>query len=358
MTGVPPARGREGSTSVTLMQGTVLSSLFAVSGLKERRTPVRMTFTPTHRPCPGRRGSVLLIVLAVIALLAFAVATTVLTSSQYDLALGDRAALLRARRMADMGIALAVNPVVTAQDPLLQQNFSETEGFQTMLTTEESRLNINALLQEGRHQLLEQVFTNLRLQPAAAQGLVAALMDWTDADALKRRPDSAEMLDYKQIGFPNRPFNRPFRGLEELNMVAGIERLDAVFPAWRSLFTVYGSGQLDVNEASADTIALITGANAMLAQRLVQRRDGRDGLRHTKDDQLITSPGEALQLLGLPANHASSQLLSIQGQTARIESIGWSGDQVIGVALLVSGRGAGATRVLHREEFMPPPWAK
>lgn len=314
-----------------------------------------MTKRCPHMICyqAAQRGSVLLIVLAVVALLAFAVATTVMTSSAYDEALGDRVAVLRARRMAERGITIAAHPGVTVQDPLLAADVSETEGYRAILTSEESRLNINALVQEGRHTALEQVFRNLGLQPAPAQALVAALMDWADTDDLKRRPDSAEALDYKQAGYPNRPFNRPFRSLEELNMVAGIERLDAAFPPWRSLFTVYGSGQLDVNEAAAEALALITGANATMAERLVQRRAGRDGIRHTKDDQPITSVPEALQLLGLPASHSSAPLLTLQGGTLRIESIGWSGEQAVGIGLVVSRKDAVQMQIIHRHEFMP-----
>ena len=73
------------------------------------------------RPSTSRQhGSVLLIVLAVITLLAFAVATTVLTSSQYDQALANRSGLLKARRMAERGIAMAAHPAVSAMDPLLE----------------------------------------------------------------------------------------------------------------------------------------------------------------------------------------------------------------------------------------------
>ncbi len=303
------------------------------------------------RPVRAAGGSVLLIVLAVIALLAFSVATTVLVSSQYNESLASRQAVLKARRFAEMGLAVAAHPSVTAQDPLLIFDLNETEGYRVVMTSEEARLNINKMLTDDRSPQLEQVFRSMRMQPSAAQGLVASLMDWVDADALKRRPDSAEALDYKQAGFPNRPFNRPFRSLEEMSMVFGIENLEKAFPNWRSLFTVYGSGQLDVNEATADTMAMLTGANPVMAGRVVSQRAGRDGMRHTKDDQLVQSVPEALQLLGLPQNHPAASLLTVQGGTLRIESVGRYGDQLLGVAMIMQ-KGA-QVRVLKREEFMP-----
>jgi type II secretory pathway component PulK len=238
-------------------------------------------------------------------------------------------------------------------DPLLEFQASDTEGYRAFMTSEEAKVNINMLLTDARSMQLEQIFNAMRLRPGTAQGLVAALMDWVDADAMKRRPDSAEALDYKQAGYPNRPFNRPFRSLDEMSMVAGIERLSEVYPNWRSLFTVYGSGQLDVNEAAGETITMLTGANPAMVARLIKQREGRDGIHHTKDDQPITSPGEAMQILGLPQNSPVAGLLTIQGPTLRIESIGWSGDQALGVAIITQKGGGGQMRIQHREEFVP-----
>ncbi|MFM7605861.1 MAG: general secretion pathway protein GspK [Prosthecobacter sp.] len=300
-----------------------------------------------------QHGSVLLIVLAVITLLAFAVATTVLTSSHYDQALANRTGLLRARGMAERGLAVAAHPIVSATDPLLEFRSKDgAEGYRAIMTTEESRLNINMLLNEANASRLEQIFQNFRLPLGAAQGLVAALMDWTDEDAVKRRPDSAEAFDYKQMGFPNRPYNRRFRSIQEIDMVAGIEKLNGAYPGWRRIFSVYGSGQIDVNEASAEVITLITGANTAMVQRLVQRRNGRDGIHHTADDQPITAPQEVMQMLGLPQNHPVASLLVIQGQTLRIESIGWYGDHAIGLAVLTQKKAA-QMQILFREEFTP-----
>ena len=59
-----------------------------------------------------------------------------------------------------------------------------------------------------------------------------------------------------------------------------------------------------------------------------------------------------MQLLGLPQNHAAGSLLIIQGQTLRIESIGWHGDQAIGVAILTQ-KNPSQMQILHREEFTP-----
>ena len=106
-----------------------------------------------------QHGSVLLIVLAVITLLAFAVATTVLTTSQHNQALANRAGLLRARGMAERGLAVAAHPIVSAVDPLLEFHSKDgAEGYRAIMTTEESRLNINMLLNDPNIPRLEQIF--------------------------------------------------------------------------------------------------------------------------------------------------------------------------------------------------------
>ncbi|OYW26610.1 MAG: hypothetical protein B7Z47_07440 [Chthoniobacter sp. 12-60-6] len=82
------------------------------------------------------------------------------------------------------------------------------------------------------------------ISTADAQGIAATLMDWTDADDLKRRPDSAEKLDYDHLGYSDRPFNRKFSSLNEVDLVARADEIQAARPDWRSFFTLRGTGPL------------------------------------------------------------------------------------------------------------------
>jgi type II secretory pathway component PulK len=58
--------------------------------------------------------------------------------------------------------------------------------------------------------------------PAAE--LVDALVDWVDEDDLEE-PQGAEYEDYEEMGYTNRPFNRPFYSLDEMNQVRGMALL-------------------------------------------------------------------------------------------------------------------------------------
>lgn len=297
-------------------------------------------------------GSVLLAVLCLVAVLSFLIISAVSVSKQHGDMQMARQGGMRARQLAEMGVAVAVHPQIKPGDALLQQKISGIEQFEVMLSTEESRLNLNALLTEERLPLLEQLFTAWGISPGDAQGIAAMLMDWTDADDLKRRPDSAEKLDYESLGLQGLPLNRPFLNLDEVDLMPRMAEVMEARPDWRAFFTLRGSGQLDVNTASAEVLAAVTGASLENAQQLVQKRQGPDELPQTKDDVLLTSVEEALALLGLAGPQAAQimPLLTLQGLTPRIESIGAAGDARCGLAVTVQKNG-GAPRILEWSEF-------
>lgn len=301
---------------------------------------------------PARSGSVLLAVLCMVAMLSFVLLTAVSISQQHGVLQQARYGVVRARQLAEMGVAVAAHPSVRAGDPLLRRNVSSVESFAVILGTEESRLNLNTLLTEQHLPLLERMLEAWGMLPADAQGVAAALMDWTDADDLKRRPDSAERLDYEHLGFSERPFNRRFTSLDEVDLVARAEEIYAFMPDWRAFFTLRGTGQLDVNMASAEVLAAATGASLENANRLVEKRNGPDRLQQTEDDQPLQSLNEALSLLGIAGQQGAdiTPLLTLQGATLRIESIGTAGDAHCGIAVIMNKTG-GQPHITEWREF-------
>ncbi|WP_395735569.1 general secretion pathway protein GspK [Prosthecobacter sp.] len=299
-------------------------------------------------------GSALLAVLCLVTVLSFIIISTMGLSMQHAGMQQTRIGLLRARQLAEMGVAVAVNPMVKPGDPALSASISAIESFNAVVTTEESRLNLNRLLTQDRLPVLERMFISWGLSPANAQGVAASLLDWTDADDLKIRPDSAERSDYEFLGFRDRPSNRPLASLDEVDLVARIEEIRQVRPDWRSLFTLRGSGQLDVNEASAEVLAALTGASLSNAQQLVSLRNGLDGLPHTEDDRALNSLDEVVALLGIGGPGAAQILpmLTLHGPTLRIESIGTAGDERAGIAVSVVRDGGGGARIAEWREFM------
>ena len=152
----------------------------------------------------------------------------------------------------------------------------------------------------------------------------------------------AERLDYDHLGFQDRPFNRRLSSLNELDLVARSEEIEAAKPGWRALFTLRGSGLLDVNTAPAEVISAFTGAMPENAQQLVHKRNGPDGLPFTLDDTPLQTLEEAMALLGLAGSQAEGlkPMLTLHGTTLRIESIGTAGDARCGIAVSLHRDGA------------------
>lgn len=300
----------------------------------------------------NRRASALLIVLWVIALLSFLLITALMVVMQDAETAGSRKVVFRARQLAEMGIAVASHPLVKAGDPLLRNRISATESFETIMTSEEARLNLGAMLTEERRPVLERVFVSWGLREIDAETLVDKMVDWVDGDDFKHLK-GAEKQEYRDAGFPDRPFNRPFQSLDEVALVSGMEMLTETRSDWRDWFTLRGSGQLDINEASAETISIVTGAPVHLAQTLVEQRAGPDGIPHTKDDTPFQGVEEAMALLGIAATDSQlmAPLLTVRGSTARIVSLGRAGDYTRGISVVLRKDG-GQPQVLEWREFV------
>jgi type II secretory pathway component PulK len=334
------------------MRATACVNILSLEQLNSRMPFMLVSHRHNFRHNSVSAGSVLLAVLCLVAVLSLVIISTVSVSKQHGDMQQARQGVMRARQMAEMGVAVAAHPMVQPGDPLLRQKVSEIERFEVIRSTEESRLNLNSLLSDQGGVVLEQILRSWGFSPADAQSLVALLMDWTDADDLKRRPDSAEKLDYAMMGMPGLPLNRKLTSLDELEAMHRIGEIHAARPDWRSFFTLRGDGRLDVNTASAEVLAAATGASLENARQLVRKRQGLDELPQTSDDVPLTSLDEALALLGLAGQQAANvmPLLTLHGSTLRIESIGTAGDAFLGISVLVSSNG-GAARIIEWREF-------
>jgi len=102
----------------------------------------------------------------------------------------------RARQMAEMGMELAFHPQVKPYDPLLQQTFEDqNEGFSVTKTTENKKINLNALLagvqasgdfnqfpKPEAREVADGIFLSMGLEEEEVEALLASLIDWVDVD--------------------------------------------------------------------------------------------------------------------------------------------------------------------------------
>ena len=189
----------------------------------------------------------------VMSILSLAVFTSVrLLYYEFDLVTAQSHGS-RARQLAEMGLAVAANPVVEEGDPILSQRFENGgEGFDALIRTEGDRFNINVLLMprsdtgEPDKPLLKDILELWNMDPDEAAEVIDALVDWVDANDFEEL-NGAEDGYYEDLGFLNRPYNRPFYRLDEMRLVRGWSQVERLNPNWKEWFTVWTGGGLDVN---------------------------------------------------------------------------------------------------------------
>jgi type II secretory pathway component PulK len=268
-----------------------------------------------------RSGSALLAVMWVVALLSALVATTMLFLREDVDTIDTRRQMFHARLLAEQGLAIAGHPDVKPDDEqLLRHEVEPGVGWIVEMEGEDGRLNPNVLLQRQDRDTWRAIFRAWGLRFDDGEKLLNALIDWVDEDSLLTQPGGAEKQFYNTTGFP---FNRPFRSVDEMALVRYMDEVERIYPNWRSWFSVYSSGIVDLNEASAEVIQALTQAEPSMIQRAVSQRAGRDGIRGTKDDILFQDVQTALRVLGITGiNPQTAQYLGVQSTVTRIKSRG------------------------------------
>jgi general secretion pathway protein K len=296
----------------------------------------------------------------VMSILSLAVFTSVrLLYYEFDLVTAQSHGS-RARQLAEMGLAVAANPVVEEGDPILSQRFENGEGFDALIRTEGDRFNINVLLMprsdtgEPDKPLLKDILELWNMDPDEAAEVIDALVDWVDANDFEEL-NGAEDGYYEDLGFLNRPYNRPFYSLDEMRLVRGWSQVERLNPNWKEWFTVWTGGGLDVNDARPDLLAMALKVSESETELIGEHVRGPDGIRYTEDDLPFQSPQEALDFLGMPDIQVAEVLprLTANDQTSRLESIGRSGDIKRRITLILRNR-TGRPAILERREEVVP----
>lgn len=297
------------------------------------------------------RGSALIAVLWLIAILALAsMAAIRVVSFDVDLATSQIHGF-RARQLAEMGIAVASNPAVKRTDPLLKQVSEENgEGFEARLISEGEKFNINALVLRQDENFFKDLFIGWGLDLDEAQAVTDALIDWVDEND-EAGLNGAESEWYLDQGRINQPFNHPFFNLDEVRLVKGMDLVEALKPDWRNWFTIWSSGQLDLNEAPAELIAAAAGCTVEEASVIPETVRGPDGIRETDDDAPFQQLEAALGMLGVDATMQPEVVarMTVNDATQRIESIGTVSGAKRKITVIVRNR-TGRPAVLDRTE--------
>lgn len=177
-------------------------------------------------PMPAReRGIALILVLWVVTLLAVIAGSFVYGARGSALAAGNLVALAKARALADAGIHRGLyelgKPATDAERWLANGReyaftLDDTE-IRVSMRDEAAKIDLNT----ANDTLLKSLLQSAGLSEEDANQLLDAILDWRDADDLAR-PQGAERDRYEAQGLPYIPPNAPFRTVEELQQVIGI----------------------------------------------------------------------------------------------------------------------------------------
>jgi general secretion pathway protein K len=286
-----------------------------------------------------QRGSALIAVFWMIfalGMVLFAATKALHGDTEYTRMMRGR---IYAKRYAETGLELARHPAMQQDDPLLHFSSDIGGGFDVTLKTEEARLNINFLLQSGDKILLRRLFTRWGFKPEFTTALCDALKDWVDADS-NASLNGAEKREYQKAGLEGMPFNQPFKEVEDMLHVRGMDIVNAERPDWREWFTVYGDGRIDINDTSAEIISLLGDVPMERVQPILTMRNGRDGQHRTRDDMRLGSVPQVAQMLGVFNRQTVAQLtqwIQFTGPIRRIESVGYLGPLKRKLILITQG---------------------
>ena len=303
---------------------------------------------------PQSGGAALLLVLWAITVVSFAVLWMAdVVNLELETTISDSAGL-RARQIAVSGVALGLHPRVKRDDAaLLNRDFGSGERMEVRIRGEGARFNINQLLRQQDRITMVNLFTLWGLSADEADALIDKLTDWVDEDAFRTGFHGAELGEYQAIGISDAPANRPFRSVQEMARVIGMENLAAVKPDWAESFTIFGDGRIDINEAEADILQAATGIAPEMVEGILQQRRGSDGIEPSEDDfrfEDVRQVGGWLSASTLPADQVLGKLTT-ESAVKRIDSRGIVGDRSRRISVVAgTAEGESASTYLLWEE--------
>lgn len=304
------------------------------------------------KPDAGTRGSSILMVLWGMMIMGMAVMGLIGYLRGHVLEEIEHSKAFEAHLLAESGLVLATHPAVQPHDPLLHTQVSAVKRYDVSITTEGARLAVNQLPQrEFLVDACKRLFFLWGLDAEKAAVAAESLRDWIDGDD-KEMPFGAEELYYMLRGRPDYPKNRPFRHLDEMLLVRGMEEVALLQPDWREFFTLQGDGTIDVNRAPSVLIEVVCDVPPELAYELIVKRSGPDLLEVTEDDTPFEDLDDVQEVLALEDREFAPlrERLTLQHPIRRIESTGRAGD-FARVLTLITGPGV---HVLEERDIPSP----
>lgn len=250
---------------------------------------------------------------------------------------GNASRMLEAEAMACSGAEIALDPMTKPHSSLLRERRG-TQSFETKITGEGGRINLNWIWGGGDHpdrwELLTRYLELKGVELNDRERMLDCLLDWIDPDNLVRVNGAEADEDY-------RPANAPLRNIEEVRQIKGWEKFTSQ-PGWDADFTVVdGTGAIDLAWASRDVL-LALGLSEPMVDQFLQVRAGPDGIEGTDDDAEFKTPADVQNALGLNEEQfkALAGFINFNNQVFRVTSVGRSSDVTRVVQMVFRKTGA------------------
>ena len=232
-----------------------------------------------------QRGTALLLVLWVVALLGILLGSFVVLARSEQLQTRYLFDTTRARYAAEAGLSRAVYELRRA-DPLTRWvpdgrpydiDFDDAK-IQVSITDESGKVDLNM----ADELLLLALFQRAGADEDRATHLVDAVVDWRDPDDLVR-PFGAEDKDYEAAGLAYGAADHGFALAGELQQVLGMDY--ELYRKLAPMVTVYArTARPNPAYASPEVLSLLPGVSPDIAQQVVEQR------RQLTPDLLAASP--------------------------------------------------------------------
>jgi len=180
---------------------------------------------------------------------------------------------------------------------ILRAKGSEQDADAYGFSDEESKININGLNARNKN-ILEELITNKGFDKSIAEEIVAAVLDWKDADQDPFNEEfGAENSYYESLTPSYKCKNDAFQSLGELLLVRGMTK--EIYQKIKESLTVFSLGntlKVNVNTASPEVLraiarSVVAGNTSFnendiepLVEKLIAYRSGEDQIEDTLDD--------------------------------------------------------------------------
>jgi general secretion pathway protein K len=309
-----------------------------VAAVSDRRKSAHSGFGSAVRDRRYRResGAALMLSLWALFLLSAMLISWAIDIDSRLVISGQANRALEAEAMACSGAEIAMHPAVLPGSPLLHGGLARNQTYETRITGEGGRLNINWIVAQENPQRLEvlrKYLENKGVDLNERDHMIDCLLDWVDPDNLVRLNGAEDEPGYK-------PANRGrLLSIDELKNVRGWAEFTSQ-KDWDADFTLKSTGQIDVRWASRDVLLALPGMDANRVEQFLALRRGADGIEGTEDDPIKQVDDFRIALGFTPEQFAPiNALVWVNDPVLRVTSVGKSGDVMRVVRMVIRKQG-------------------